>query len=155
MNTHGLSAGDWLKAVGIGLATGVLLSAVMVPAMRLGLSPMPAPLGLAFADTVLGRSLPLPVGLLFHLVYVTFWSVVAVLAFRDALSLRRIGVLALVLWIVVLVVFFPVVGWGILGLGVGPELIVGSFVPHVLFAVFLWALAKLAFGRMSRVGYSS
>lgn len=154
MNAYRLSSGDWLKAIGVGLATAILLSAVMVPAMRLGVSPMPAPLGLAFAETVLGRSLPLPVGLLFHVVYVTFWSVAAVLWFRDTLSLRSIGVLALALWILVLVVFFPLVGWGLLGLGIGPQLIVGSFVPHVLFAVFLWALARLAFGPGSRRGYS-
>lgn len=141
-----LSSGDWLKAIGIGIATGILLSAVMVPAMRLGVSPMPAPLGLAFAETVLGRSLPMPVGLLFHLVYVTFWSVVAVGVFRDRLSFQRIGALALALWILVLVVFFPIVGWGVAGLGVGPQLVVGSFVPHLLFAVLLWALGRLAFG---------
>lgn len=155
MNAYRLSSGDWLKAIGVGLATAVLLSAVMVPAMRLGVSPMPAPLGLAFAETVLGRSLPLPVGLLFHVAYVTFWSVAAVLLFRDTLSLRSIGVLALALWILVLVVFFPVVGWGFLGLGIGPQLIVGSFVPHVLFAVFLRALARLAFGPGGRRGYSA
>lgn len=45
----------------------------------------------------------------------------------------------------VLVVFFPVVGWGILGLAVSPKLIVASLVPHLLFAVFLWGLCRLAF----------
>lgn len=153
MNAHRMGSGDWLKAIGVGIATSVLLSVVMVPAMRLGVSPMPAPLGLAFAETVLGRPLPVPVGLLFHLVYVTFWSVVAVWLFRDTLSLGGIGVLAAALWILVLVVFFPIVGWGFFGLDVGPQLIVGSFVPHVLFAVFLWALAKLAFGRASRASH--
>jgi len=147
MRIHKLAAKEWLKALGVGIATAVLLSAVMVPALKLGLSPLPKPLGLAFAETLLGRSLPLPVGLLFHLAYVTFWSVAFVALFRDRLSLRNALLLGLVLWLLVLVVFFPVVGWGLFGLGVSPKLIVASLVPHLLFAGFLWGLCRLAFKR--------
>lgn len=146
MKLHALNPRDWLKAVAIGIATAILLSAVMVPIFMLGISPMPQPLGLAFAETVLGRPLPLPVGLLFHVAYVTFWSVAFVVLFRDALTFINALMLALVLWILVLLVFFPIVGWGFLGLAVTPMLIVASLVPHVLFAVFLWALCRLAFG---------
>jgi hypothetical protein len=42
-------------------------------------------------------------------------------------------------------VFFPVVGWGFLGLAVGPKLIVASLVPHLLFAIVLWGLCRFAF----------
>jgi hypothetical protein len=145
MGIHRLTAKDLLKAVGVGVATAVLLSAVMVPAMRLGVSPLPKPLGLAFAETVLGRPLPLPVGLLFHVAYVTVWSVAFVAVFRDRLSLRRALLLGAVLWLAVLVVFFPLVGWGVFGLGVGPKLIVASLVPHLLFGIVLWGLCRLAF----------
>lgn len=144
---HRLKRGEWLKAIGVGIVTALLLSAVMVPALRLGVSPLPAPLGLAFAQTVLGRPLPMPVGLLFHLVYVVFWSVALIVVLRGDVRLRHAAALGLALWVLVLVVFFPVVGWGLLGLEVGPELIVGSFVPHVLFAVFLWALSRLTFAK--------
>jgi hypothetical protein len=65
-----LPVSELAKAGGVGIMTALLLTAVMVPAMKLGFSPMPKPLGLAFAETVLGRALPLPVGLLFHIVYV-------------------------------------------------------------------------------------
>ena len=145
MRIHNLTSGEWLKAIGIGIATTILLSAVMVPALKLGISPLPKPLGLAFAETVLDGPLPLPIGLLFHAVYVTFWSVAFVALFRDRLSLRNALLLGLVLWLLVLVLFFPVVGWGFLGLAVSPKLFVASLVPHVLFAVFLWGLCRLAF----------
>lgn len=145
MRFHQLSPLEWAKAVGAGIATAVLLSAVMVPAMRSGISPLPEPLGLAFARTVLGGPVPLPVGLLFHTVYVTLWSVAFVVLLRDRLTLRNALVLGLVLWLGVLVVFFPVVGWGFFGLGVSPRLIVASLVPHVLFAIFLWGLCRLLF----------
>lgn len=145
MKFHSLSPRDALKALAVGIATSLLLSAVMVPAFKLGISPMPKPPGLAFAETVFGRALPLPVGLLFHVAYVTAWSVVFVALFRDRLSFVRALTLALVLWVIALLVFFPLVGWGLLGLAVSPKLIVASLVPHFLFALFLWALCKLSF----------
>lgn len=145
MHFHRLTTREWIKAFGVGLSTGVLLSAVMVPLFRAGISPLPKPLGLAFAETLLGGPLPLPVGLLFHLAYVTFWSMAFVAFLRHSLSLRNALALALVLWIGVLIIFFPLVGWGFLGLGIGPELIVASAVPHLLFGLFLWGLCRLAF----------
>lgn len=147
MQFRNLTPKEWLKALGVGIAAAILLSAVMVPALKLGISPLPKPLGLAFAETVLGRALPLPVGLLFHVAYVTFWSAAFVVVFRNSLSFRKALLLALALWIGVLIVFFPVVGWGFLGLGISPKLIVASLVPHLLFAVFLWGLCRLLFGR--------
>lgn len=145
MELQKLAPRDWGKALGLGIANGVALSVIMVTMARLGVSPLPKPLGLAFAETLAGRSLPLPVGLLFHLAYVTVWSMAFVAVFRQALTLRNALLLALVLWIGVLVIFFPVVGWGFLGLGVGPQLIPGSFMPHLLFGLFLWGLCRLAF----------
>ena len=148
MQIHNLAPRDWFKAIAVGIATAILLSLVMVSALKIGISPLPKPLGLAFAETVFGRPLPLPVGLLFHVVYVTFWSTAFVVLFRDALDFGKAMMLALVLWIGVLVVFFPLVGWGVLGLAVTPKLIVASFVPHFLFAAFLWALCHYAFDEL-------
>jgi len=145
MSFHNLNRREWYKALGLGIANGVALSVVMVTMAKAGASPLPKPLGLAFAETLTGRDLPLPVGLLFHLAYVTFWSVIFVAAFRDRLNLRNALLLAFALWIAVLVIFFPFVGWGLFGLGVGPKLIVGAFVPHLLFGVFLWGLTRAMF----------
>lgn len=147
MQRHKLTRMELLKAIGIGIVTALLLSTVMVPALRFGVSPLPKPLGLAFAEKILGRSLPLPVGLLFHVAYVTAWSVVYVALFRHALTFRNVLLLGLFLWLLVLFVFFPIVGWGVLGLAVTPKLIVASLVPHLLFAVFLWGLCRIVFRR--------
>ena len=81
----------------------------------------------------------------FHLGYVSFWSMAFVAFLRDSLTLRNALLLALALWIGILVVFFPIIGWGFLGLGISPKLIVASFVPHVQFGVFLWGLCLFAF----------
>ena len=133
----------YVKAIGVGIATAVILSLVMVTALKTGISPMPKPLGLAFAQVLLGK-VPLPVGLLFHVAYVTFWSVVYVAFFARRTFLNALW-LALGLWLGVLVVFFPIVGWGFLGLAVSPKVIVAVHVPHLLFAVIVWALSRWAF----------
>jgi len=135
----------WGKALLLGAVNALLLSAIMVPAFKLGVAPMPEPPSLAFAETLLGRPLPLPVGLLFHVVYITFWSMAFVAVNYPRLTLVRALVLAAALWLVVLAVFFPVVGWGFLGLGISPKLIPASLLPHLLFGFFLWGLSRLLF----------
>jgi hypothetical protein len=145
MKMHSLSVKEFGKAAGIGMLTAVLLSAIMVTALKTGISPMPKPLALAFAQTLLHTELPLPAGLLFHAAWVTLWSVIYVVLFRDRLTFARALGLALALWITVLAVFYPLVGWGPLGLAVSPKLIISALVSHLLFALFLWGLAHWAF----------
>ncbi len=111
---HSLSRREWWKAIGVGIATAAILAALNVAALKSHVSPMPKPLGLAFAERVLGTELPLPVGLLFHLAWVTSFSVLYVVLWRNALTLKNAILLAAGLWLLVLVVFFPVVGWGFL-----------------------------------------
>lgn len=144
MRVHPLTGWEYAKAIGIGIVAAVLLSIIAIIGMRTGMSPLPQPLGLAFAQTLLGP-VPLPVGLLFHVVYVTFWTVAYVVLFRHSLTFLNALGLGIVLWLLVLVVFFPIVGWGFFGLDVGPQLIPASLVPHLLFALFVWALARMAF----------
>lgn len=144
MRLHRLSAIDLAKAVGVGVVTAILLSIIAIAGQVSGMSPMPRPLGLAFAQLLLG-DVPLPVGLFFHVVYVTFWTVAYVALFRTDLSLLNALGLGLFLWVLVLIGFFPLVGWGFLGLQVGPQLIVASLVPHILFALFIWGLSRLVF----------
>ena len=146
MRIHRLSGSEWAKAIGVGVANAVLLSLIMVPATAAGLTPFPQPPSLAFAEIVLGGPQPVAVGLLFHLVYVTFWSAVFVVLFRHALTLGNALGLAFVLWILALVVFFPTNSWGMLGLGPGAAVPFAALVPHALFALFLWGLCRLAFG---------
>jgi hypothetical protein len=137
----GSNGRSWLRAAVIGILVAVATAIVMLALTSVGASPFPKSPSLAFAETLLGRPLPLPVGLLFHAAYVTFWSVIFVRYFprRD---IKTALVLAGALWLVILVLFFPVVGWGIAGLNVSPKLIPASFIPHLLFGLFLWGFDK-------------
>ncbi|MGH8219164.1 MAG: hypothetical protein ACREUT_11475 [Steroidobacteraceae bacterium] len=140
-----LSTEDFWKAIAIGVASALLLTAVMLPAFKFDIAPMPKFPSLALAEVILGRAVPLPIGLFFHIAYVTFWSVVYVALFRDRMTFLNALWLALTLWVVLLVVFFPIVGWGFLGLGIGVKLIPAGLAPHLLFAFFLWGLCRLTF----------
>jgi hypothetical protein len=91
---------------------------------------------------------------LFHVAWVTLFSVVYVVVWRNALTLQNAITLAFALWLLALIVFFPVVGWGFFGLAVSPKLIVPAMVSHLLFAVILWGLCRLAFGQSLQRGKS-
>lgn len=145
MTDTGSNGRSWLRAVGIGIAVTVAVATaiVMLVLTFAGASPFPKPPSLAFAETLLRRPLPLPVGLLFHTAYVTFWSVIFVRYFPRR-NIKTALTLAGVLWLAILLVFFPIVGWGLTGLNVSPRLIPASFVPHLLFGLLLWGLVKYA-----------
>lgn len=136
--TAGLS---WPRALIVGLGSAILTSLIMVPLFKSGLSPMPHPLGLAFAETLFSRTLPMPVGLLFHIVYVTFWGIIYARYLPNRTFLSAM-ILALILWVVVLALFFPMVGWGFAGNTISVKLIPASLMPHVLFALFIWGLNR-------------
>ncbi|PVY77373.1 hypothetical protein C8D92_10358 [Tamilnaduibacter salinus] len=132
---------SWPRTVVVGLITAVIPSLFMVPMFKLGLSPMPAPPSLEFAEMVLGRDLPMPVGLLFHLLYVMLWTIVYVLFLKPG-SLKAALGLAGLLWVGVLFVFFPLFGWGLAGTSVSVKLIPASFIPHLLFGLALWGSSR-------------
>jgi hypothetical protein len=146
---NGADGRSWPRAIGIGVAVAVITAIVMLALTSAGVSPLPKPPSLAFAETLLHRSLPLPVGLLFHAAYVTFWSAIFVRYFSQR-NLMTALALAGALWLAILIVFFPVVGWGVAGLSVSPKLIPASFIPHLLFGLFLWALDRYVPHAISR-----
>lgn len=147
MNDIGKSR-SWPRAIGIGLGVAILTAAVMVTLLKTGLSPFPKPPSLAFAETLLRHPLPLPVGLLFHAAYVTVWSAIFV-RFFPRRNLKTALALAGALWLGILVVFFPIVGWGIAGLHISPKLIPASFLPHLLFGLLLWVMDRYVPGKGS------
>lgn len=147
MRLHQMTARGYAMAIGVGVATAMILSLIMLPVYQAGVMPISRPLALAFAQRLFG-DVPFMMGQLFHTLYVTFWSVVYLLVFKQS-TLFNALLLALGLWLLVLVFFFPAVGWGLMGLAVGPLLIVASFISHLLFAIILWGLSRLAFPRLA------
>lgn len=146
---NGADGRSWPRAIGIGVAVAAITAIVMLALTSASVSPFPKPPSLAFAETLLHRSLPLPVGLLFHTTYVTFWSAIFVRYFPRR-SFKTALALAGALWLAILVIFFPVVGWGFAGLNVSPKLIPAPFIPHLLFGLFVWGLDRYVPHAISR-----
>lgn len=135
------------KAVAAGVITSIGAAVIMAIGMKTGVSPLPKPLGLAFAEWALGRALPLPIGMLFHLAYVTGWSVLFIML-APARWLRFWPILGfgLTLWLLAIFVITPLVGWGIAATAVaGPKGIVATLVAHLLFVFFLWLSCRWLF----------
>lgn len=143
------------RGIALGVVNSLLISLVMVPLFLSGIPPMPEPPSLVFAQVVLGAGVPMAVGQVFHVAYGTFWSAVWVALDYPRLRPSSAAVLAALLWIIALLILFPINGWGLLGLEVGDKVFVAALGPHILFALFLWGLGKLFFrprGRLAMRG---
>lgn len=133
-----------LPAAVVGLTVGVILAALMIILTKTGHSALPMPLGLAFAKAVFGHKTPLPVGVASHLAYDTIWAVGFLCLFRNRLSLAKGLLFAAGLWILSLVVFAPIVGWGIAGLNRGVIVMVQLAATHFLYGLGLWGGFRIA-----------
>jgi len=141
-----ITATRFWKAVAAGVMTGVATAIIMAVGLKTGVSPFPEPLGLAFAEWVVGQALPLPVGILFHLAYVTGWSVLFILLAPRWLRFWPILAFGIALWLLAILVFTPLVGWGVAATGVaGGKGIVATLIPHLLFSLFLWLSCRWLF----------
>lgn len=55
--------------------------------------------------------------LLLHFCYGTFWAFVLVYTFNNDLSIIKAEILAVVLWLFMMLVYSPLIGWGFFGYG--------------------------------------
>ncbi|SDG29945.1 hypothetical protein SAMN05216241_10877 [Limimonas halophila] len=152
MNLALTARGDILRAVLVGLLVAVGTGVVTVPLFKLGIAPMPEAPSLAFAKTLFGP-VPDPVGLLFHVLYVTGVTA-AVLALLTGArpSGKTIALVSLALYLVAVALFFPIVGWGFAGMAVTPKIAVAAIGPHVLYGLVFWGANRLVFRQRREPG---
>jgi hypothetical protein len=133
-----------LKAMLVGLITALATAAVILPLFWFDLTPMPKPPSQAFAETLLG---PVPglVGVLFHIVYVTLVGGAFLVAVKPRPSIWATAAWSLGLWLIAMVSFFPIIGWGVAGATVKSSVALGALGPHLLFGVILWGASRLVF----------
>lgn len=55
--------------------------------------------------------------ILLHFAYGILWSYVLVFTFEDDVSIRKAVVLSVILWAFMMVVYSPLIGWGMFGYG--------------------------------------
>ena len=108
----------WIKAATVGaLGSLVMFLLMMVGIHGTGIAPFNLPPSAAFLE-VLGLNVgPLP--LLTHFGYGATGSIVLIALYQKETSLRAGLTLAGALWLIMMVVYSPLIGWGFFGFG-GP-----------------------------------
>ncbi len=128
-----------LRGAIAGIAATVAMSLLMIVGMITGIAPMPEPIPKALAALALGAApQPLLMGtaILAHLGYGAFWGGL-LFGLHDDAGLREGLGMGAALWVVMGLVFLPVLGWGIFGTGMDPRIAVATLVLHLVYGLAL------------------
>ncbi len=93
--------------------------------------------------------------LLLHFCYGIFWAYVLVYTFEDDVSVQKALILSVVLWLFMMFVYSPLIGWGFFGLGYAQNLtsnhplyldssIIYILITLILHLVYGWVLGYLS-----------
>lgn len=106
----------WIKAATIGaLGSLVMFVLIMFGIHGAGIAPFNLPPSAAFLEKLGLNAGPLP--LLVHFGYGATWSLVLVALYRRDTDLGKGLGLATALWLVMMVAYSPLIGWGVFGFG--------------------------------------
>ena len=104
-----------LKAVIVGFSASFMMFLILAPLIVLDLGPFNLPPPAAFLASIGWNIGILP--WVVHFFYGILWSVVFVHFFGDEVSIGRGIGLAAVLWLLMMTVYSPLMGWGFFGFG--------------------------------------
>ncbi|MFB6275724.1 MAG: DUF6789 family protein [Halothece sp.] len=144
-----------VKAIVAGLVGGLIMFIVLMLGTNQGIAPFNIPPSAAFLVS-LGIP-PKPLAPILHFAYAALGSVVLVLLFgRQTNVVKGIG-LALILWLIFMLVYSPIIGWGIFG-AAGPTtdlskdaaLYLGSSGKFVLITLILHVIYGIVIGWLDR-----
>jgi hypothetical protein len=136
---------SWIKAAIVGIGAALVMFFLMMIGIRSGLAPFNVTPSAAML-TKLGINVgPLP--LLVHLGYGAFWSIALVYWFQEHTDTAKGLYLSLGLWLILMVLYSPIIGWGLFGFGTakalpptdalhlqaGPKYLVATLVLHLIY----------------------
>lgn len=102
-----------------------------------------------------------PLPLLLHFIYGTFWSLVLMYVLEDEVTVGKAVLLALALWVFMMFVYSPLIGWGFFGFGYahlleidhplyleqGPAYLFTTLFLHLVYGLVLgWLVSRWAIG---------
>lgn len=106
----------WLKAAAVGaLGSLVMFALIMFGIHGAGIAPFNLPPSAAFLEKIGLNVGPLP--LLVHFGYGATWSLVLVGLYGRETSVGKGLGLAVGLWLIMMVAYSPMIGWGVFGVG--------------------------------------
>lgn len=104
-----------IKSGIVGLIASLAMFILMQVALATGIVPFHTAPSHAFL-IALGIDLKVA-AIVVHFLYGTFWSILIVLFYSDDLNFGRCISLSILLWIILMIVLSPVIGWGFFGGG--------------------------------------
>ena len=108
----------WMKAGAVGFLGSLIIFAVMILGVKVtGVAPFNLPPSAAFLEA-LGLNIG-PLAIIGHFVYGIVWALILLALFGQRVDVARGLGLAGLQWLLLMVVYAPVIGWGVFGFG-GP-----------------------------------
>jgi hypothetical protein len=104
-----------LKAMFVGCTGSLVMLVLVLLAIQNGIAPFNLPPAAAFLARLGVDQTPFP--LLLHFGYGAFWSVFFILLFRERTSVAKGLGLGVALWLLMMLVYCPLLGWGVFGSG--------------------------------------
>lgn len=144
----------WIKSAFIGMLGSLVMFIVMMLGINSGFSPFNLPPSAAFLQSIGLNMGPLP--LIVHLGYGAFWSIILLVVYERQVSIKKGLILASLLWLFMMIVYSPIIGWGFFGFGsagtldpsaplylqAGPKYLVITLILHIIYgAIIGWGNA--------------
>jgi hypothetical protein len=126
--------------IGWGVVATISMSTFHLLAKWLGLFPVWPPTPAAVVKRILGSGLSHPLLIVlaigFHLAYGAFWGGALWAITRRITVWKGIG-LGVFLWLMMQLVVFPFLGWGVFATGMNPKIAAAALVEHLVFGTVL------------------
>lgn len=149
----------FVKAGLIGMIGSLVMFVIMYIGIHVtGIAPFNMPPSAAFLTKF--SVPPKPLALIGHFGYGAFWSIVLVVLFQEQVSIKNGLGLAIGLWLFMMIVLSPIIGWGFFGFGSvydkghelylepGPKYLILTLVLHLIYGTIIgwgnrkWILEK-------------
>lgn len=142
-----MTGSNYLKAGVTGLIGSLVMFILMQIALKTGMAPFNVPPSSAFLHSI---GMPAkPLALIGHFLYGAFWSIILVAIAKASTSLGKGIILSIILWLIMMLIISPIIGWGVFGFGdaagnakdsplylaPGPKYLIATLVLHLVFGL--------------------
>ncbi|MFP4103738.1 hypothetical protein [Coleofasciculus sp.] len=143
----------WLKAALFGALGGLAMFILLQIAITMGMAPINVPPSAAFLKSI-GLP-PEPLALIVHFGYAMVGSMILIAIFGNRTNVTKGIGLALVLWLILMLVFSPIIGWGFFGATgakqqLSPPLQIGSPGMYIIATLVLHIIYGASIGWLDR-----
>lgn len=126
--------------ISFGIIATFFMTLIMLTGMATGQSPIPQPIPAAIAETIMGP-LPKPVlmisGMIAHFAYGAVAGLLFFTVGKESHEIWQGLGWGFLLWLIMQVVFLPLIGWGFFAGAVDPKVIPATLILHLVYGGIL------------------